>query len=401
MGKNSQRRRQQRHRNRQRQEAGRPFGDAARGRRSAPDDVEVQVRTAVILLGSRRIDERGLRAAAARVWARTEGRHLRLGRVVEQLVLHHLGRAQAGGWGDHDLEQLVTRNAGERYLPVLRAARVGVVDVRDAAALQAALAVLTLLTLAPVYDVASLVGGEVAGTEPAHPKLAQVRALLAKAESTEFESEAEALTAKAQELISRYALESLVDAPTSSGAAGLAIRRLWLEPPYLTAKSHLVHHVSRANRCRSASVGQLGFAIVLGSPADLLAVEVLTTSLLVQADAVMLRHGRRADWQGKSRTRAFRHAFLLSFAVRVGQRLQEATSHVSESEDGCRLPALVEHEQHVDETFEALIPTTTSRRTAVDGEGWEAGYDAADGAVLGREEQVGRTLPALPGQRIS
>ena len=95
----------------------------------------------------------------------------------------------------------------------------------------------------------------------------------------------------------------------------------------MTAKSHLVHHVAMANRCRAAATKQLGFTLVLGRPADLVAVEVLTTSLLVQADAVMLRHGRRANWNGQSRTRAFRHAFLLSFATRVGQRLQEAEGY--------------------------------------------------------------------------
>lgn len=395
MGKNSQRRREQRHRNRQRASAN-PFGEARQERPAGPDQVELQVRTAVILLGSRRLEEPGLRAAAERVWVRTEGGHLRLRRVCERLVRHHLDRARRGGWTNHDLEQLVVRNAGPGYATAIRAALGGEVEVRDVTDLKGALALLALLSVAPAYEVSSLVRADGVGTDDGHPKLAQVRALLAKAESTEFEAEAEALTAKAQQLISRHALESLVDSAAPAGGTGLTIRRIWLEPPYVTAKSHLVHHVALANRCRAAASRQLGFTVVLGRPADLVAVEVLTTSLLVQADGVMLRHGRREDWQGRSRTRAFRHAFLLSFAVRVGQRLQEANTVVTDHADASRVPALVEHQKRVDDTFDALIPTTTSRRTSVDGEGWEAGHDAADGAVLGRGEQVGRHLHALP-----
>ena len=50
--------------------------------------------------------------------------------------------------------------------------------------------------------------------------LGRVRGLLAKAESTEFPEEADALTVKAQELMAAYALdEALLDAPTPAASA--------------------------------------------------------------------------------------------------------------------------------------------------------------------------------------
>lgn len=55
--------------------------------------------------------------------------------------------------------------------------------------------------------------------------LARVRALLAKAESTEFPDEAEALLAKAQALISRHAIDRAAVAGETRPGGGAAARR--------------------------------------------------------------------------------------------------------------------------------------------------------------------------------
>ncbi|MGH3621958.1 MAG: DUF2786 domain-containing protein, partial [Sciscionella sp.] len=83
--------------------------------------------------------------------------------------------------------------------------------------------------------------------------LARVRGLLAKAESTSFPEEAEALSAKAQELMSRHSIErALIDAETRPRLSASA-RRIWLDNPYLGPKSLLVTAVAKANRCRAVS----------------------------------------------------------------------------------------------------------------------------------------------------
>ncbi len=63
---------------------------------------------------------------------------------------------------------------------------------------------------------------------------------------------------------------------------------------------------------------------MIGHPHDLADVELLSTSLLVQANAAMLRCGQQADCQGVSRTTSFRRAFLVSYATRIGERLRAA-----------------------------------------------------------------------------
>jgi hypothetical protein len=219
--------------------------------------------------------------------------------------------------------------------------------------------------------------------------LAKVRALLAKAESTQFPEEAEALSAKAQELMSRYSVERALaeeqqPATAACGARG-SVRRVWLDSPYLGPKAHLVAAVGRANRCRAVSYERLEFAVLVGHEVDLDIAELLATSLLVQATEAMLLAGTHADRSGQPRTRSFRHAFLLAYATRVGERLREADRVSTERvADERLLPVLARREQEVDELFTVLFPRTVSRRSSVSNpEGWGAGRAAADAAELG------------------
>jgi hypothetical protein len=69
---------------------------------------------------------------------------------------------------------------------------------------------------------------------------------------------------------------------------------------------------------------------VVGFQADLDAVELLFTSLLVQANAAMLQAGAKRDAYGQSRTRAFHQSFLIAYATRIGERLSQATEHAEQ-----------------------------------------------------------------------
>lgn len=222
--------------------------------------------------------------------------------------------------------------------------------------------------------------------------LSKVRALLAKAESTQFVEEADAFFAKAQELMSRYSLErAALDALDDGGgpsAVRTSGRRIWLDNPYLRPKSVLVHAVAQANRCRSVYT-KFGFLTVVGEDTDTEIVEVLSTSLLVQAGKAMLAAGSHVDWRGQSRTKSFRQSFLLSYAKRIGERLREAAVH-AESEvtsslgDGRLLPVLAARERAVEQHFRDMFPRVRGSRTvaASNSAGWTAGRAAADLAVL-------------------
>ncbi|MEJ2870073.1 DUF2786 domain-containing protein [Actinomycetospora sp. OC33-EN08] len=244
----------------------------------------------------------------------------------------------------------------------------------------------TLLVL-PRLPVVPDGGPDTTGVDP--KVLARVRALLAKAESTTFAQEAEALSAKAQELMARHALAAAVVSEGSGPVPTAGVRRLWLDAPYTSAKSSLVHQVAGANRCRAVSLDALDLVTVVGHPTDLDTVELLATSLLVQAGRAM------AASAAGSRTRSFRHAFLLSYATRIGERLREAGAAAeaearAESGDAL-LPVLAARGEAVERTVTELFPRLTTKRFSVgNGAGWQAGRDAADAATL----QVGRE--ALP-----
>jgi Protein of unknown function (DUF2786) len=218
--------------------------------------------------------------------------------------------------------------------------------------------------------------------------LARVRALLAKAESTTFPEEAEALSAKAQELMSRYSLERIVI--DSAGSAGsdphpAAARRLWLDNPYVAAKALLVGAVAEANRCRTVLSEKLGFTTVLGDEVDLEIVELLSTSLLVQATRAMVAAGSQTTCSGRSRTRSYRQSFLIAYATRIGERLSTARNvGTAAVADRARLlPVLAARERAVDDLFESMFPQSVSRSYSVgNAAGWHAGRTAADLAIL-------------------
>ncbi|MGH9102847.1 MAG: DUF2786 domain-containing protein [Acidimicrobiales bacterium] len=237
--------------------------------------------------------------------------------------------------------------------------------------------------------------------------LEKVRALLAKAESTPFPEEAEALTAKAQELLSSHSIDraALEGGGSGRGSAAAALRRVWIDDPYVTAKAHLLDVVAAANRCRCVLLGELGLTTVAGHEDDLDTTEVLFTSLLVQATTQMTAAGSRTDRWGRSRTRAFRQSYLVAFASRIGRRLAEverASERAAAERHGrSLLPVLASRESAADEAIGTLFPNLRRRRlAAADHEGWIAGTAAAELASLRIDPELGMppAREARPGR---
>lgn len=220
--------------------------------------------------------------------------------------------------------------------------------------------------------------------------LARVRALLAKAESTNYPAEAETFTAGAQALMARHSIDHAMltaagQAPTDEPTG----RRIGIDNPYEAPKATLLDAVASANRSRAVWAKDLGFATVIGHPTDLDTVEILFTSLLVQATTALTREGSRTYRGGGSRTRSFRQSFLLSYAHRIRERLTETTRQETANaaaEPGKRnlLPVLASRDEAVEHATTAMFPHLISHSagTAWDHEGWASGRSAADLATL-------------------
>ncbi|MFJ9342454.1 DUF2786 domain-containing protein [Streptomyces sp. NPDC101733] len=215
--------------------------------------------------------------------------------------------------------------------------------------------------------------------------LGRIRALLAKAEATNFPEEAEALSAKAQELMARHTVDEAFLAARGGGPRQTpGACRIGVEQPYEEAKAVLLDAVAGANRCRAVWNSGFEFSTVVGFESDLEAVELLYTSLLVQGTAAMTRAeaGQRAG--GRKRTKTFRQSFLLAYASRLGHRLARTAEHAA-AEVPDHLPALVARDVAVTSRAEEMFPrtTTTRLRGATDLAGWEDGTAAADRAHVG------------------
>lgn len=333
----------------------------------------------------------------ARIVARRAGnRPARL--LADVLAADRRGHAAVPAWWDEQLDALDARVwwVDDRRHLAEWAARERLDRVT---ALREVVEVLAVLESLPPVAVLRPPPGAVAGTAPRGPggsrMLDRVRALLAKAESTSFPAEAEALTGKAQELMARHSIDqALLDAGPADQPGGI---RLGTDAPYAGAKALLVQEVADANRCESVWSDDLGFATVLGFPADLEAVEVLYTSLLVQATSAMLRGRAERRRASSRRTREYDESFLNAFALRIGERLRAATEQTSReaarAEGGERLlPVLASRSEAVRQRVETLFPQVTRGRLTIrDEEGWSGGTAAADRAALST-----KTTPPRP-----
>ncbi|MCX4549178.1 MULTISPECIES: DUF2786 domain-containing protein [unclassified Streptomyces] len=337
-----------------------------------------------------------------------------LGRRGEEF----LRRAWQRGWQPADVSRLVRRDLTERHtrlLAELIAAEVRAYDRlpprwqaqldelvdpagetagagRRADRFSYATAVLELYRLLlrlPTIEPVGAAPGAAAQLPPHHhaePRmLTRIRALLAKAEATDYAAEAEALSAKAQELMARHSIDEARLSAEGRSADTPAACRIGVDAPYETAKAVLLDAVATANRCRAVWNSAFGFSTVVGFEPDLEVVELLHTSLLVQGTAAMTRAESAQRAGGRKRTKTFRQSFLAAYASRLGHRLAETAGQVTAAEAGSLLPVLAARDVAVVSEAERMFPaTTTSRVRGVSDEaGWTEGTAAADAARVG------------------
>ncbi|MFF0445760.1 DUF2786 domain-containing protein [Streptomyces sp. NPDC004609] len=380
---------------------------------STPSTVDTALSAALYASGDASLD------TAASLLAADRSADAELARRGEEFVR----RAWERGWQPADVVRLVRRDLGDHHvrlvsgLIVSESRRYAVLAPRWSAQLTelepaparsadrfsyatAVLELYRLLIRLPALEPVGPVPGEpFAPTSVYEPRmLTRIRALLAKAEATDYPEEAEALTAKAQELAARHSVDESAlaarDARTASASGASAASavpaacRIGVDPPYETSKAILLDAVASANRCRAVWNEGFGFATVVGFDSDLEAVELLYTSLLVQGTAAMTRAEATQRAGGRRRTKTFRQSFLLSYAARLGERLTAAARTVSAPAD--LLPVLATREIAVTSRTEELFPRTTSTRVrgAGDEAGWLEGRAAADSAKVSRDRRA-------------
>jgi hypothetical protein len=232
---------------------------------------------------------------------------------------------------------------------------------------------------------AGVVARRGSAADPIHTK---IRNLLAKAESSTFEAEASAFTAKAQELITRHAIDAALLDEGSPACHAPVETRVPIDPPYADAKSFLLQTLAETGRCRAVFMPRVLMSTVVGYPDDVEAVETLFTSLLVQAQHALNEAARLAPSGARTRSQSYRSAFLLAYTNRIGERLRQAIDHTVQEmtrETGRDLlPVLADRSSdvagYVTDRFGDLVSSAV--RGGYDRAGWVGGQLAADRARL-------------------
>ena len=299
-------------------------------------------------------------------------------RLLASLILKE-GEGDRSSRGARWAAQLDELEAGPHDLRADRFSRV-----------TAALELYRLLLRLPSIEPLDPPGAPVTAAAPQETRmLTRIRALLAKAEATGFPEEAEALSAKAQELMARHSIDEALLAARTHAKDAPGACRIGVEPPYETAKAVLLDAVAGANRCRAVWNEALCFSTVVGFEPDLEAVELLYTSLLVQATAAMTKAEAAQRAGGRKRTKTFRQSFLAAYAHRIGDRLASVAEEQvnATGTEGELLPVLAARDVAVTDHLDHMFPetVTTRMRGITDEAGWHEGAAAADRAqVRGR-----------------
>ena len=216
--------------------------------------------------------------------------------------------------------------------------------------------------------------------------LERVRKLLSRAEHPATPpAEAEACSAKAAELMSRHLIDqALIDARRLDRDEP-TVRHIVVEPPYVVGNVLLLNEVAKAFGIPVAISG--GYyssprrCTLVGFTGDLAMVELLFTSLLLQASTAM-----RLASAGHPRVKAFRRSFLFGYASTIGARLaavrQESVQAAKSTTPGTEL-VLVDRQARVEAAFEREFPRLGKfRATMSSGSGFMAGRKAGVQADL-------------------
>jgi hypothetical protein len=238
------------------------------------------------------------------------------------------------------------------------------------------------------------------------PKLTKIRKLLAKAEDpATTPAEAELFTAKAAELIAEYGIDQALLAHDHERRDAIANRIVVLDRPFAADKADLLATVATRLRCACVRRSEYrdGFkeisVHVFGHDSDLVRMEMLFTSLLVQATTALAQVPVPA-WEHKA---AFRRSWMDGFRRAISHRLLDAERRAEASAETRRLSdrvsaalVLADRDEHVRSAMTDAYPhLSRGRQRSLSGSGVGAGYAAGKRADLGGARIRG-SQPALP-----
>jgi hypothetical protein len=237
--------------------------------------------------------------------------------------------------------------------------------------------------------------------------LDRVRKLLAKAEDEGCSpAEAEALTAKAAELMARYGIDRALLGALRPETDKPADRVFTLANPWGDVKRHLLAGLAMALRCQCVQTrSDQGTRLhVFGYTSDLERADILFTSLLVQMARAL---AKQAVPGYGSEARAWRRSWMLGYCTAVVTRVRaaEEAAVASASEGGADAGAagagqsaalvLADRSLVVRRQVAAAYPRLRKTRVTYSGGGYGDGYREGQKADIGGTKLRSRAEGAL------
>lgn len=184
--------------------------------------------------------------------------------------------------------------------------------------------------------------------------------------------------------MTRHAIDEALLHAQAGDSITVIGRRIHIDNPYALEKATLLNGVAGANRAQAAWSDFAASMTIVGVPTDLDQIEMLFTSLLIQATRAMTEAGDSTGAHSTNRSSAFRRSFLLAYATRIGQRLDTASEQAKLTYGTELVPVFARQDAAVGAEYERLFPNVTAAKVGrtLNRRGWEAGTDAADRAVM-------------------
>jgi Protein of unknown function (DUF2786) len=237
--------------------------------------------------------------------------------------------------------------------------------------------------------------------------LDRVRKLLAKAEDEGCTpAEAEALTAKAADLMARYGIDRALLGALRPETDSVGDRVFDLDNPWAAVKAHLLAGLAAALRCQCILLNRRepGSRVhVFGYLSDLERADILFTSLLVQMARALASQPVPAYGGG---AKAWRRSWMLGYASAVVARVraaeEAAVAAAASDEDataagGGRSAELVlaDRALTVRRQAEHAYPRTRRARVTYTGNGYADGFREGQKADIGGAKLRSRPAGAL------
>lgn len=225
----------------------------------------------------------------------------------------------------------------------------------------------------------------------------RITALLKKAESTLFPAEADALILKAETLRQQYRIESLLldssaGEPPQQGTEIISAR-VYIQGPWVRHQFRLLSSIARVHSCETLLITKSGITTVFGVRDDVAHIVDLFPSLNRQRGHFMLSSPGAQEAQMNGQASSYRRSFMLSYASRISELLQQAKHDaLQDLEEFAPLahntivPVIQQRSEHSQVAIKKVFPNTKQMTfSSRNARGHEDGFHAANKSHLGGE----------------